>query len=462
MRSEHRWVRHQRRNEVLPRIVKGRGVRLIGEDGRSYIDGSSGPVLSCLGHCHPEVIDAITHQYRQLEFAFSETFATEPIDALADFITAETGDGLDRITFVSGGSEAVETCLRIAIQYHVAKGNPGCTRFISRRQSWHGYTLGALSVSGHYERRRYYSRLLDDTVFLSPANAYRPPPGVTEQDVGDYCARELEQKINKAGAENVAGFIFEPVVGTAGGAVPAPPDYATKVREICDRYEVLLIADEVMCGVGRCGAWRALEIDGVVPDLMAVAKGLAGGYIPIGASIYSDKIYNAITDAHGTVRTAHTYGGHAVACAGALAIQKIIKRDKLIDKVGRDGDRLKALLENTLGDRPYIGDIRGRGLLLGVEFVTDRDSKQPFPKEIQLASRLRKQTLDNGLICLPSSGTIDGINGDHVIVAPPYIVTNNELDEIVEKLVLSIDQVMSDVAIHQENQHKPNAVGYPN
>ena len=443
--TEHTWVRHQRRNERLPRIVRGQGVRLFGADGRSYIDGSSGPVLSCLGHCHPEVIEAIAGQYRQLEYTFTEFFTADPVDALAELIVAEAGDGLDRVTFVSGGAEAVETSLRIAIQYHVARGYPGRTRFISRHQSWHGYTLGALSISGHHERRRYYTGVLGTPSFVSTANAYRPPPGVEPEALARYCADELEREIRRLGAENVAGFVFEPVVGTAGGAVPAPPDYARRIREVCNRYDILLIADEVMCGVGRCGAWRALAIDGVVPDLMAVAKGLGAGYVPIGASIYSNEVYDTIMDTHGTVRTAHTYGGHAVACASALAVQSIIKRDHLIDKVGRDGERLRSLLADRLGDRPWVGDIRGRGLLLAIEFVADRETREPLPREARFAERLRRRTLDNGLVCLASSGTVDGINGDHVIVAPPYIATREEFDEIVDKLVVSIDQVAADV-----------------
>ena len=345
------------------------------------------------------------------------------------------------MVFVSGGSEAVESCLKVALQYHSANGEPSRRRFISRQRSWHGNTLGALSVSGFEARRGPYEGALIDSSLLSPANVYRPPPNVAPENVGEFCANELEEEIERLGAENVAAFIFEPVVGAAGGAVPAPPGYAARVREICDRYGVLMIADEVMCGVGRCDAWRALSIDGVTPDIMAIAKGLAGGYMPLGAAVYQERLYERIVEAHGEVISGHTYTGHTTACAAGLAVQNIIRRDKLVDKASSDGRYLRAQLGETIGDLDFVGDIRGRGLFIGIELVADRASKEPFDPELQLFARVRERAFDNGLICYPMGGNVDGVRGDQVILSPPYTATRAELDEIIDKFGLSLKQV---------------------
>jgi adenosylmethionine-8-amino-7-oxononanoate aminotransferase len=274
-------------------------------------------------------------------------------------------------------------------------------------------------------------------------NEYRPPAGVKPEDLAAFCANELEQEILRCGPENVAAFIFEPVVGAAGGAVPAPAGYARRVREICDRHGILMIADEVMCGSGRTGTWRALEHDGVEPDIMSVAKGLAGGYLPLGAAIYGDKVADAILPAHGGPLTGHTFTGHTACCAAGVAVQTIVKRDRLVEKVAEDGKYLRAALAERLGDKPYVGDIRGRGFFIGIELVADRATKEPFDPAQQVYIKVRDQSFANGLICYPSGGNVDGVKGDHVILAPPYIATRNELDEIVDKLAKSLDQVMA-------------------
>jgi len=437
----HLWVRNQRAGEVLPRIRHGAGAYLIDETGKRYLDGSGGPVLSCIGHGNREVIDAIKEQLDRFEFAFCGHFTTDAIDALAETIVAEAGPPYHRVSFVSGGSEAIETCMRIALEYHVARGESGRAQFISRRQSWHGYTFGALSVSGHFMRRRHYAQALIPATFLSPANVYRPPSGIAPDDLPQFCADEFERAILTLGPERVAAFIFEPVTGTAGGAVPAPPGYARAMRRVCDRYGVLMISDEVMCGVGRCGTWRALEQDGVASDLMAIAKGMGGGYMPIGAAVYTEAIYQTIVTAHGTVGTAHTYAGHPVACAAALAVQRVMKREGLVEKVRRDGTYLRTCLEQALAGHDHVGDIRGRGLLLAAELVMDKSTKQPFPRALQLHAKVREQSFANGLICFPSGGTVDGINGDHILLAPPYTATREELDAMVSILASSVDQV---------------------
>ena len=339
--------------------------------------------------------------------------------------------------------------MRIALQYHVARGEPGRVQFISRRQSWHGYTFGALSVSGHFMRRHHYANALMPATFLSPANVYRPPIGIARDDLARHCADEFERAILTLGPERVAAFIFEPVTGTAGGAVPAPPGYAKAMRAVCERYGVIMISDEVMCGVGRCGTWRALEHDGVASDLMAIAKGLGGGYMPIGAAVYTEAVYQTIVTAHGTVGTAHTYAGHPVACAAALTVQRLIQREGLVEKVRRDGAYLRTCLEKAFAGHDHNGDIRGRGLLLATEFVMDKSTKQPFPRALQLHAKLRERSFENGLICFPSGGTVDGINGDHVLLAPPYTATREELDAMVSILASSVDQVFGELGRNQ-------------
>ena len=278
---------------------------------------------------------------------------------------------------------------------------------------------------------------------LSPVNTYRPPAGVKPENVAEHCANELEEEIARLGADNVAAFIFEPVVGAAGGAVPAPAGYAKRVREICDRTGILMIADEVMCGSGRCGTWRALEHDGVVPDVMSVAKGLAGGYLPLGAAILAERLWEPMMARHGGLMTGHTFSGHTAACAAGVAVQTIVEREGLLDKVKTGGAHLMGLLRDALGERPYIGDIRGRGYFIGIELVAERASKEPFPPSLQLFARVRDQSFANGLICYPTGGNVDGVKGDQIILAPPYNASRAELDEIVDKLQQSLSEVMA-------------------
>jgi adenosylmethionine-8-amino-7-oxononanoate aminotransferase len=347
------------------------------------------------------------------------------------------------MTFCSSGSEAIESCLKIALQYHNAMGHPERCRFIARERSWHGNTLGALSISGFLDRRSVFEGALAPASLLSPANVYRPPAGVAPEDVAEYCAGELEREIQRLGPDKVAAFIFEPIVGAAGGCVPAPPGYAKRIREICDRYGVLMIADEVMCGAGRSGTWRALEHDGVEPDIMSVAKGLAGGYVPLSAAIYHQRLRGPMYERHGGLLTGHTFTGHTLACAAGVAVQKIIRRDGLLAKVRENGILLKRMLSDALGARPYVGDIRGRGYFLCVEIVKDRATKEPYPRDRMIYQRLSQQAFANGLICYPVGGNVDGKSGDIIILSPPYIATRDELGEIVDKLQKSLAQVMA-------------------
>ena len=417
----------------LPKVAWGKGSYVYDAAGKRYIDGSCGPAAYCIGHGNEEVNAAIAHQLDKIAHGYRYTFTSDPLEELTEIVKAAAGNGLERMVFVTGGSEATESCLKIALQYHAARGEMSRRRFIARERSWHGNTLGALSVSGFKERRAPFEGALLDVSHLSPVNAYRPPRNIGSDDVARAGADELEREILRVGPEKVAAFIFEPVVGAAGGAVPAPPGYAQGVREICDRYGVLMIADEVMCGTGRCGTWRALEHDGVVPDIMAVAKGLADGYLPLGAAVYHRKVAEPIFAAHGAALTGHTFSAHTACCAAGVAVQTIIKRDGLIPRVHDNGPKLMQMMRDALHGIDAVGDIRGRGYFIGVEFVADRRTKEPFPAELQLFARIRQTAFDDGLICYPVGGNVDGVNGDIVIIAPPYNATDDELAEIVDK-----------------------------
>jgi adenosylmethionine-8-amino-7-oxononanoate aminotransferase len=429
----------------LPKVAWGKGCYVYDTTGKQYIDGSAGPAVFSLGHSHDEVNAAIKDQLDRIAHGYRYTFTSDPLEELTEMVASSCGGGLRYMTFCSSGSEAVESCLKIALQYHAARGEMSRRRFIARERSWHGNTLGALAISGFLDRRQAFEGALMPASLLSPANTYRPPLGIAPSDVAAACADELEQEILRCGAETIAAFIFEPVVGAAGGCVPAPTGYARRIRDICDRHGVLMIADEVMCGSGRCGTWRALEHDGVEPDIMSVAKGLAGGYIPLSAAIYHKRLRAPMFDAHGGLMTGHTFTGHTAGCAAGVAVQKIIQRDDLLQAIRENGAYLRSLLQQALGDRPYIGDIRGRGFFQGIELVQDRDSKRPFAPDLKLSARIRDRTFENGLICYPVAGNVDGRRGDIVILSPPYIASRGQLEEIVDKLQLSLSDVMDPI-----------------
>jgi adenosylmethionine-8-amino-7-oxononanoate aminotransferase len=431
----------------LPKVAYGRGSYVTDALGKTYIDGSGGPAVYCIGHGNEEVNAAIAAQLDRIAHGYRYNFTSDPLEELTEIVTRECGGDLAHLVFVTGGSEAVESCLKIALQYHNCRGEPGRRRFIARQRSWHGNTLGALSVSGFLERREPFEGALVPASHLSPANSYRPLSGATAQTAGEACARELEEEILRLGPNKVAAFIFEPVVGAAGACVPAPPGYAKRVREICDRYGALLIADEVMCGAGRCGTWRALAHDGVEPDIMAVAKGLAGGYLPLGAAVYSRRVAEPLNRVHGGPLTGHTFTGHTACCAAGVAVQKIVAREGLVARVRENGPKLKSQLADSLGGIEAVGDIRGRGYFIGIELVADRKSKEPFDPGLKLYLRIRQQALENGLICYPVGGNVDGRAGDCVIISPPYNASADELDEIVEKTAKSIRQVLNGVHI---------------
>jgi adenosylmethionine-8-amino-7-oxononanoate aminotransferase len=429
--------------EELPRIVRGRGSYLFDAAGKRYLDGSGGPAVFCLGHAHPEVNAAITKQLHEIAYAYRYLFTSSALEALTERVLRLCGGHFQDIVYTGSGSEAVESALKVALQHFAARGLMQKRRFIARKRSWHGNTLGALSISDFAVRRRAFEGSLLDVAFVSAANAYRLPEGVSAHALADHLAAELEHSILSLGPHNVAAFVYEPIVGAAGGVVPAPDGYAQAVEAVCRKHDVLVIADEVMCGAGRTGTWRALEHEGVVPDIMCVAKGLAGGYIPLGATLVSARVAAPIRDEHGSYMTGHTFTGHTAACAAALAVQQIIERDALLDRVRDAGTAFREALRQTLSRFDEVGDVRGRGFFVGIELVRDRVTKAPFPAQRALSFDIGARAFANGLICYPCSGNVDGTDGDTLIIAPPYNATDGELEEIIAKLLAAVDGALS-------------------
>ena len=437
---------HRSTRSQLPTVVGGRGIELIAADGRRFIDASGGAAVSCLGHGHPVVTRAIARQAEAIAYAHTSFFTNEPAEALADRLAAAAPAGLSRVYFVDNGSAAVETALKMARQYEIERGAPGRSRVISRRQSYHGNSLGALAVSGNPGRRAPYEPFLFEASRIDPCFEYRYARiGQTAEEYGREAAGALEAEILRVGSETVMAFIAETVVGATTGAVPPAPGYLRRIREICDRHDVLLILDEVMCGAGRTGSFLACEQEGVVPDIVTLAKGLAGGYQPIGAVLCSDKIYEAFATGTGAFVNGHTYSAHAVACATALAVQDVIRDESLLDRVGTAGARLRERLVHRFGQHRYVGDVRGRGLLMAIELVADRGTKMPLDPALRMSTRVKAEAFERGLLVYPGSGTVDGRRGDHVLLAPPYIVTDAEVDVIVERLGEAVDAATADI-----------------
>lgn len=429
---------------LTPPVARSaRGLYIEDTIGKTYIDASGGAAVSCLGHGHPDIVAAMHAQIDQLGYAHTGFFTSEPAESLADMLIKIAPGDLNNVYFVSGGSEAVEAALKMARQYFVEIGQPERTTFIGRRQSYHGNTLGALAVGGNEWRRKQFAPLLMETGRVSPCFEYRDRrDDETRQQYTERLLQELEQTINQIGPKKVIGFCAETVVGATAGAVPPTPGYFKGVREICDRYGILLILDEVMCGMGRTGSLFAFEQEGIVPDMVTIAKGLGGGYQPIGATLVSDKIIDAMRKGSGMFQHGHTYLGHPMACAAALAVQKVIVRDNLLANVRTQSENLRRALHDRFDTHKNIGDIRGRGLFMAVELVTDRDSKAAFDPALKLHARIKHAAMQNGLMVYPMGGTIDGQYGDHVLVAPPFIVTTEQIQEIVRRLGESIDTAL--------------------
>jgi adenosylmethionine-8-amino-7-oxononanoate aminotransferase len=429
---------------VPPVAVAGEGCYVIDSTGKRYFDGSGGAAVSCLGHDHPAVIDAVREQIGRLAFAHTGFFTSGPAESLASLLAAQAPPGIEHVYFVSGGSEAVEAAIKLARQYFVERGMPERRHIIARRQSYHGNTLGALAAGGNAWRRQAFAPLLVETSHIAPCYAYREmQDDESERAFGERVADELETEIRRLGPDNVMAFIAEPVVGATLGAVPAVTGYFARIRDICDRHGVLLILDEVMCGMGRTGYLFASEADDVRPDIVTIAKGLGAGYQPVGAMLCSGDIYRTIESGSGFFQHGHTYLGHPTACAAALAVITTLLDEQLIGRVQVQGAKLKAALEDRFGTHPHIGDIRGRGLFLGMEFVADRATKTPFDPAEARHRAFKAAAFEAGLICYPMGGTIDGRHGDHVVLAPPFIISDDQIGEMCDKLDLAVQSVLA-------------------
>ncbi len=443
---------HRALNTTPPVVKSANGMWVIDQQGKSYIDACGGAAVSCLGHAHPDVLLAMQQQIKTMPYAHTAFFTSEVTEALAAQIVQHTPSSLNHVYFVSGGSEAMESALKMARQYFVEIGQPQRKTFIARRQSYHGNTLGALAVGGNQWRRKQFHPLLIDVKHVSPCYEYRDKkPDESQQDYTKRLLQELEQTIQAEGPETIIAFCAETIVGATAGAVPATPNYFKGVKEICTRYGILYIADEVMCGMGRSGTLYACEQEGehkddFVPDLIAIAKGLGGGYQPIGALIAQEYIIDALKKNSGIFQHGHTYLGHSIAASAALAVQNVIQRDNLLQNVQERGKQLKQLLHTQFVNYPHIGDIRGKGLFIGIELVKNKDTKEHFPAALKLHAHIKKEAMNQGLMIYPGGGTIDGQNGDHILLAPPFICTELDINEIVQRLHATLIQTFSTIS----------------
>lgn len=436
----HVFPRHTKSD--LPVAAGGDGCYLIDADGRRYLDCGDAAV-SCLGHSNPAVIRAVQKQVEQIAFAHTGFMTSEPAEALADLLVGHAPGDLDRVYFVSGGSEATEAAIKLARQYYLEIGQPERRHVIARRQSYHGNTLGALSAGGNAWRRAQFAPMLIEMTHIAPCYEYaEKTEGESSFDYGQRVANELEAEILRLGPDSVMAFMAEPVVGATLGAVPAVEGYFTRIREICDQYGVLLILDEVMCGMGRTGRLFACDHDGIAPDILCIAKGLGAGYQPIGAMLCTDRIFAAIRDGSGFFQHGHTYIGHPVATAAALAVVRELAERDLPERAGVMGQKLHSALEDAFGQHPNVGDIRGKGLFRGIELVADRETKTPFDPSRGVAGKIKKAAMAEGLICYPMSGTRDGRLGDHILLAPPFIIEDAHIDELITRLSKAITSVI--------------------
>jgi len=436
-------VFHRSTLATPPVAVRGEGIYVIDDQGRRYIDGCGGAAVSCLGHGHPAILAAMREQAAELEYIHTSFFTTDAAERLAALIAGMCPGDLDRVWYTGSGSEAIEAALKLARQCHLERGDSGRSRVIARRLSYHGNTLGALAAGGSQWRRKPYEPLLIDVSLVDLCFEYRfAEPGEGAEAYGERAAATLEREIERLGPETVMAFVAETVVGATAGAVPPVPGYLKRIRDICDRHGVLLILDEVMCGSGRTGTFLSCEQDGVVPDIVTLGKGLAAGYQPIGAVVCTKRVYDAVASGSGALKHGQTYNAHPIGCAAGLAVQNSIREEDLLARVQQSGERLMMLLNQRFDNHPNIGDIRGRGLLLALELVQDRATKAPFDPALVMHQRAKAEAFDRGLLIYPSGGTVDGRSGDHILLAPPYNATDEELDVIVDLLGETLDAIL--------------------
>ncbi len=446
MRQDNLFYREWRRK--YPSIERAEGVRLYGSDGKEYLDGAGGVHVVGIGHGVQEVVDAMEAQARKVCFAYGGHFVTPIQIELADHILAMAPPGFSKVYFVSGGSEANEIALTMAHHYFIEKGKPTKTRFIGRWQSYHGSTVATISMSGNVVRKRDHQPYLMNFPHIQPANCYRCAWGKTPADCDLACAWELDRCIRQEGPDSIAAFIAEPLVGTTAGALTPPPQYYETIREICDKHDVLFVADEVITGYGRTGRNFGIQHWQAVPDIITSAKGLSSGYAPIGAVLLNDRIWRAFNEGpRSTFFIGYTYSGHPVGCATALAVQRYLQKHQLVERSASMGAYLKGKLEELAAHNPHIGDVRGKGLMIGVEFVQDKESKEPFPRAARFAPRVVDAALKEGLILIGSTGTADGERGDHLLITPPYVIEERECDQLVATLEKCLQQVAAETTV---------------
>jgi len=449
-------VFHRTLNTSFPQAVKAKGVYITDSNGKQYLDGSGGAAVSCLGHGNKHVIDAIKQQLDTMAFAHTSFFTSEPAEELAEKLSqkapkAENTSGNWRTYFVSGGSEANETAFKMARQIMFERGQPERSHFIARQQSYHGGTIATMSAGGRAASRDLYEPLLSKNFAkIMPCFPFRwKNDGESDADFLARSSGELEKQILALGETRVIGFIAETVSGATLGAVPPVKGYFKEIRRICDKYGVLMIVDEVMAGMGRCGKLFAIEQEGVVPDMITLAKGLGGGYQPLGAVMVREELAQEIEQGSGAFVHGHTYVGHATACAAGAAVQKVFEETGIVEQVAIKGEVLASKLVEAFGDHPHVGDLRGRGFFKGIELVKDRATNEPFDGNHGLAMKIKKAAMNEGLICYPmggtAGGTVYGPNGDHVMLAPPFIYTENHMDELIEKLGAAIDKSIAGI-----------------
>jgi len=426
-------------DESLPMIDYGKGIYLYDKEGKKYLDGASGAVTANIGHGVPEIIEAMQEQAKKVSFVYRSQFTSESAEKLAEKIAALTPADLNWCFFVNSGSEAVETAMKMAIQYWQEKGIQTKTKVLSRWVSYHGITLGALSLSGHTGRRARFVPLLEDFPVINPPYCYRCPYSLEAPSCGYLCAQELELAIKRIGANHIAAFIAEPVIGAAGGAIAPPEDYFKKIKKICEDHEILFIADEVMTGFGRTGSMLAMEQYGVIPDIVALGKGMGAGYAPIAAALASEKVIEPILAGTKVVMSGHTLSANPQSCAVSLAVLEYLEKNQIVSEVESKGDYLKNLLLQLKNQYSFIGDIRGKGLMLGIEFVEDVITKIPFPREAVVTQKMISLAKEKGLLVYPAGSGIDGVNGDSIIISPPLTITKNEIDELVSLMQATFD-----------------------
>ena len=439
-------ILHRTLELTPPTAVGGEGNYLIDDAGKRYLDACGGAAVSCLGHDNAKVREVLKAELDNIAFAHSGFFTNQPAEELAQFLIdrAPKGTGLGRIMYLGSGSEAMEAALKLARQYHLERGEPKRSNIIARAPSYHGNTLGALATGGHAGRREPFQPLLMNVSHIDAAYEYRMRrEGEAGADFALRMANLLEEEIQRLGAETVMAFVAEPVVGASLGTQPAPMGYFKRIREICDTYGILFIADEVMCGMGRTGSLFALQQEGIAADITTLAKGLGAGYQPIAAVMAAENVIRTIKDGSGTLWNGHTYMSHAIATAGALAVQQVIEEENLLSNVRMRGEQLREGLQTRLGQNPHVGDIRGRGLFWTAELVEDSATKKPFEATLGLAPKIQKIALDLGLMCYPSQGCADGTQGDHVLLAPAYTSTREEIETICDLITQAIETALA-------------------